>query len=83
MLTIADLSLQRGGVWLLESANLTVQPGQRVALVGANGAGKSSLFQLILGQLSPEQGPGSEMTPSATRGRNSSAETKPGQPISS
>jgi len=41
---------------LLESANLTVQPGQRVALVGANGAGKSSLFQLILGQLSPEQG---------------------------
>jgi ATP-binding cassette subfamily F protein 3 len=43
-------------VWLLESANLTVQPGQRVALVGANGAGKSSLFQLILGQLSPEQG---------------------------
>ncbi|MBE02154.1 ATP-binding cassette domain-containing protein [Marinobacter lutaoensis] len=56
MLTIADLSLQRGGVWLLESANLTVQPGQRVALVGANGAGKSSLFQLILGQLSPEQG---------------------------
>ncbi len=41
---------------MLESANLTVQPGQRVALVGANGAGKSSLFQLILGQLSPEQG---------------------------
>jgi ATP-binding cassette subfamily F protein 3 len=56
MLTITDLSLQRGGVWLLESVNLTVQPGQRVAIVGANGAGKSSLFQLLLGQLSPEQG---------------------------
>jgi ATP-binding cassette subfamily F protein 3 len=56
MLTITDLSLQRGGVWLLEAANLTIQPRQRVAIVGANGAGKSSLFQLILEQLSPEQG---------------------------
>ncbi len=56
MLTITDLSLQRGGVWLLENVNVTVQPGQRVAIVGANGAGKSSLFQLLLGHLSPEQG---------------------------
>jgi ATP-binding cassette subfamily F protein 3 len=56
MLTITDLSLQRGGIWLLETANLIVQPRQRVAIVGANGAGKSSLFQLILDQLSPEQG---------------------------
>ncbi|RMJ02621.1 putative ABC transporter ATP-binding protein YheS [Marinobacter litoralis] len=56
MLTITDLSLQRGGVWLLENVSVTVQPGQRVAIVGANGAGKSSLFQLLLGHLSPEQG---------------------------
>ncbi|WP_236744007.1 ATP-binding cassette domain-containing protein [Marinobacter similis] len=56
MLTITDLSLQRGGAWLLQAVNLTVQPGQRVAIVGANGAGKSSLFQLLLGQLAPEQG---------------------------
>ncbi|GGE66507.1 ABC transporter ATP-binding protein [Streptosporangium jomthongense] len=56
MLTITDLSLQRGGVWLLDSVTLTVQTGQRVAIVGANGAGKSSLFQLLLGQLAPEQG---------------------------
>ncbi|WP_288372154.1 ATP-binding cassette domain-containing protein [uncultured Marinobacter sp.] len=56
MLTITDLSLQRGGVWLLENVNLTVQPGQRVAIVGANGAGKSSLFKLLLGQLTAEQG---------------------------
>lgn len=41
---------------MLENVSLTVQPGQRVAIVGANGAGKSSLFQLLLGQLSPEQG---------------------------
>ncbi|MGO3295748.1 MAG: ATP-binding cassette domain-containing protein, partial [Marinobacter sp.] len=56
MLTITDLSLQRGGIWLLDSVSLTVQSGQRVAIVGANGAGKSSLFQLLLGELSPEQG---------------------------
>lgn len=56
MLTITDLSLQRGGVWLLESTSVTIQPGQRAAIVGANGAGKSSLFQLLLGDLSPEQG---------------------------
>src|SRR5690554_7502854 len=56
MLTITDLSLQRGGIWLLDSVDLTVQSGQRVAIVGANGAGKSSLFQLLLGQLGAEQG---------------------------
>ena len=56
MLTITNLSLQRGGVWLLDSTSVTIQPGQRAAIVGANGAGKSSLFQLLLGQLSPEQG---------------------------
>ena len=41
---------------MLDSVDLTVQSGQRVAIVGANGAGKSSLFQLLLGQLAPEQG---------------------------
>lgn len=41
---------------MLDSVSLTVQSGQRVAIVGANGAGKSSLFQLLLGQLAPEQG---------------------------
>ncbi|MBS3803874.1 MAG: ATP-binding cassette domain-containing protein [Oleiphilaceae bacterium] len=56
MLSLYDLSLQRGGVWLLEHANLTIQPGQRVAIVGANGVGKSSLFQLLLEQLTPEHG---------------------------
>ncbi|WP_152208505.1 ATP-binding cassette domain-containing protein [Marinobacter changyiensis] len=56
MLTISELSLQRGGVWLLERASITIQSGQRVAIVGANGAGKSSLFQLLLKELSPESG---------------------------
>ena len=50
---------------MLESVNLTIQPGQRVAIVGANGAGKSSLFQLLLGQLAAEQG--SASLPGGTR----------------
>ncbi|KKN49911.1 hypothetical protein LCGC14_0637960 [marine sediment metagenome] len=41
---------------MLDSVALTVQSGQRVSIVGANGAGKSSLFQLLLGELAPEQG---------------------------
>ena len=56
MLTIHELSLQRGGQWLLERASATLQPGQRVAVIGANGAGKSSLFQLILGRLDADAG---------------------------
>ena len=56
MLSIENLSLQRGGQWLLEDCSVTIQPGQRVALVGGNGTGKSSLFQLILGELAAEQG---------------------------
>ncbi|MDX1589872.1 MAG: ATP-binding cassette domain-containing protein [Oleiphilaceae bacterium] len=56
MLKIEDLSLQRGGQWLLEHSTATIQPGQKVALVGANGVGKSSLFSLILGDLTPDSG---------------------------
>ena len=56
MLSIENLSLQRGGQWLLDGCSVTIQPGQRVALVGGNGTGKSSLFQLILGELASEQG---------------------------
>lgn len=56
MLQLTNLSLRRGTRLLLEDVNLTVNPGQRVGLVGANGAGKSSLLGLILGNLSPDAG---------------------------
>ncbi|MGP4842922.1 ATP-binding cassette domain-containing protein [Marinobacter sp. 1Y8] len=56
MLTLTNLSLQRGGQWLLETVSATIQPGQRVGVIGANGAGKTSLFNLVLGHLSPEAG---------------------------
>lgn len=56
MLTFTNLTLKRGITSLLENANATVTPGQKIGLVGKNGCGKSSLFALIKGELLPEQG---------------------------
>lgn len=56
MLKIDALTLRRGPEPLLENANALMHAGQRVAIIGANGAGKTSLFKLILGELSPDAG---------------------------
>ncbi|MCG6984738.1 MAG: ATP-binding cassette domain-containing protein [Thiocapsa sp.] len=56
MLQLQALSLRRGPHLLLEGANLTVYPGQKVGLVGPNGCGKSSLFALLLGELHADAG---------------------------
>lgn len=56
MLRLAGLSLRRGRRELIHDANLTVHPGQRVGVTGANGAGKSSLFSLIRNELQADQG---------------------------
>ncbi|MDX1735200.1 MAG: ATP-binding cassette domain-containing protein [Halioglobus sp.] len=56
MIILRDISLRRGGKLLLSRANITVQPGQRLALIGANGCGKSSLFALMLGELQMDGG---------------------------
>ena len=40
----------------MQNASATLQPGQKLALIGANGTGKSSLFSLLLGDLSSDQG---------------------------
>ena len=41
---------------MLEAAELTLHAGQKAGLVGANGAGKSSLFALLRGELTPDRG---------------------------
>ncbi len=41
---------------LLEAASFQLHPGHKVGLIGANGAGKSSLFALLRGELQPEVG---------------------------
>ena len=56
MLKINALTLRRGAEPLLEETDATIHGGQRVAIIGANGAGKTSLFKLILGELSPDSG---------------------------
>ena len=50
LLVIEDLSLRIAGRPLLENANLTVEPGRRIGLVGRNGAGKSTLLKAIAGE---------------------------------
>ena len=56
MIRLQNLTLQRGPQRLLEGAELTLHPGQKAGLVGANGAGKSSLFALLRGELGPDAG---------------------------
>ncbi len=56
MIKLQALSLRRGEQQLLHSSSLTLHPGWRVAVIGKNGCGKSSLFALLNGQLSQDEG---------------------------
>lgn len=56
MIQLKSLSLQRGKNLLLDHADLSVHAGQKVGIIGANGAGKSSLFKLLLGELEADTG---------------------------
>ncbi len=56
MISISEARLIRGNKTLLDETSLTVYPGHRVGLVGANGCGKSSLLALIQGKLQLDKG---------------------------
>jgi ATP-binding cassette subfamily F protein 3 len=56
MITLKDVSLRRGTKLVLDVANVTLQPGENVGLVGRNGAGKSSLFALLTNRLQSDGG---------------------------
>jgi ATP-binding cassette subfamily F protein 3 len=56
MLSARDLTLRRGPEPLFEKVNFVIFRGNKVGLTGANGAGKSSLFAAIRGELGPDQG---------------------------
>jgi len=55
-LAVRDVSLQFGGVKVLEGVTFTVEPGQIFGLVGPNGAGKTSLFNCVSGHYRPSSG---------------------------
>ena len=56
MIRIQKLTLIRGTKPLLEAADLTLNPGENIGLIGSNGSGKSSLFALLRGELQPDAG---------------------------
>src|SRR5258705_9963731 len=56
MIRLSQVTLRRGAKTLLEGADATLNPGDRVGLIGANGSGKSSLFALLRGELHADKG---------------------------
>jgi len=56
LLTLKDIHLTFGGTPLLEGAELTVAPGDRICLVGRNGSGKSTLLKIAAGLVEPDHG---------------------------
>ena len=56
MITLRSLQLRRGAKVVLEGAEVTLNPGEKIGLVGRNGAGKSSLFALLTGRLQADAG---------------------------
>lgn len=56
MLSLVNLTLAYGGPPLLDRASMDIFPGDRIALIGRNGTGKSSLLKVISGEVKPDAG---------------------------
>ena len=56
MISFSDLCIMRGSRVLVEGATASIYPGQKVGVIGRNGCGKSSLFAVLKGELTPENG---------------------------
>lgn len=56
LLQLTDISLTFGGDPVFDGLSLTIQPGDRVALVGRNGSGKSTLMKVMGGLVEPDRG---------------------------
>jgi len=56
MIRFSEVTLIRGTKVLLEGADLTLNPGDKIGLIGPNGSGKTSLFALLRGELHADKG---------------------------
>jgi len=56
MLSFNQIALRRGTELLFEDVNFTIHKGRKAGLIGANGAGKTSLFKMIIGELDSDHG---------------------------
>ncbi|MDE0409322.1 MAG: ABC transporter ATP-binding protein [Alphaproteobacteria bacterium] len=56
MLEVRRLSVSYGGLRAVDEVSLEVRPGEIVSIIGANGAGKTSILNAISGIVSPEKG---------------------------
>ncbi|MGA2401836.1 MAG: ABC transporter ATP-binding protein [Syntrophobacteraceae bacterium] len=72
MLRAEDLHVSYGGIHALRGVSLKVEEGQIAALIGANGAGKTTVFKVIVGLVRPRSGAvfflGNEITRLSTHG---------------
>jgi len=56
MLSLSNVTLHRGNTRVLDSVSLEVREGELVALIGANGAGKTTVLRMVSGLLVPSAG---------------------------
>jgi ATP-binding cassette subfamily F protein uup len=56
LITLLDAQLAFGHVALLDHADFSLETGERVGLIGRNGAGKSSMLKILAGQEKPDDG---------------------------
>jgi len=56
LLRFDEISLEFGDQLLLNQASFSIEPGERVCLIGRNGAGKTTVFKIIMGEIEPDYG---------------------------
>jgi ATP-binding cassette subfamily F protein uup len=56
LLRFDDIGLEFGDQVILRNAEFSIEPGERICLIGRNGAGKSTTLKLIMGAIEPDRG---------------------------